>query len=82
MRKPSEIKPSDSKTPSGEDKSKTADGVVRRRFFLMGGSAVATAAIVPLSGGEAVADESQAERVKARYKETDHVKNYYRVNRY
>jgi hypothetical protein len=31
---------------------------------------------------EAEADESQAERVKARYKETDHVKNYYRVNRY
>ena len=37
---------------------------------------------LPLTGGEAVADESQAERVKARYKETDHVKNYYRVNRY
>jgi hypothetical protein len=37
---------------------------------------------VPLAGNEAVADESQAERVKARYKETDHVKNYYRVNRY
>jgi hypothetical protein len=37
---------------------------------------------VPLAGSEAVADESQAERVKARYKETDHVKNYYRVNRY
>ena len=31
---------------------------------------------------EAEAEESQAERVKARYKETDHVKNYYRVNRY
>ena len=54
----------------------------RRRFFLMGGSAVAAAAVVPLASGEAAADESQAERVKARYKETDHVKNYYRVNRY
>jgi hypothetical protein len=40
------------------------------------------AAVVPLASGEAEADESQAERVKARYKETDHVKNYYRVNRY
>jgi hypothetical protein len=49
---------------------------------MMGGSAVAAAAVVPLTGGEAEADESQAERVKARYKETDHVKNYYRVNRY
>jgi len=56
--------------------------VGRRRRFLVGGSAVAAAAVVPLTGGEAVADESQAERVKARYKETDHVKNYYRVNRY
>ena len=54
----------------------------RRSLFLMGGSAVAAAAIVPLAGGEAVADESQSERVKARYKETDHVKNFYRVNRY
>ena len=75
-------KPSDSKTPSGEDKSKTADGVDRRRFFLMGGSAaVAAAAVVPIAS-EAQADESQAERVKARYKESDHVKNFYRVNRY
>ena len=49
---------------------------------MMGGSAVAVAAIVPLASSEAEADESQAERVKARYKETDHVKNYYRVNRY
>ena len=70
-------KPSDSK-----GKSRGQPGVDRRSLFLMGGSAVAAAAVVPLAGGEAVADESQAERVKARYKETDHVKNYYRVNRY
>ena len=66
-----------------DDKGKSRDaGVYRRSLFLMGGSAVAAAAVVPLAGNEAVADESQAERVKARYKETDHVKNYYRVNRY
>ena len=65
-----------------DKKAKAAEGVDRRRFFMMGGTAVAAAAVVPLAGGEAVADESQAERVKARYKETDHVKNYYRVNRY
>ena len=75
-------KPSDSKAPSGKDGSRTADGVDRRRFFMMGGSAVAAAAVVPLAGSEAIADESQSERVKARYKESDHVKNYYRVNRY
>jgi len=82
MRKPSDSKPSDSKTPAGEGGSKTAAGVDRRRFFMMGGSAVAAAAVVPLAGSEAVADESQSERVKARYKESDHVKNFYRVNRY
>jgi hypothetical protein len=76
-------KPSDSKAPSGEVKSKTTDGVDRRRFFMMGGSAVAAAAVVPLAGSEALADnEAQGERVKARYKESDHVKNFYRVNRY
>jgi len=73
-------KPSDDKKPAS--KSEKAAGVDRRRFFMMGGSAVAAAAVVPLASDEAVADESQAERVKARYKETDHVKNYYRVNRY
>jgi hypothetical protein len=36
---------------------------------------------VPIAS-EAEAEESQAERVKPRYRETDHVKNYYRVNRY
>jgi hypothetical protein len=74
-------KPSDSRAPAGEDTSRRTDGVDRRRFFLMGGSAVAAAAVVPVAS-EAEADESQSERVKARYKETDHVKNYYRVNRY
>jgi hypothetical protein len=72
-------KPSD-KAPAG--KPLDSKGLDRRRLFMMGGSAVAAAAVVPLAGGEAAADESQAERVKARYKETDHVKNYYRVNRY
>jgi len=74
-------KPSDGKAPASE--SKKAAGVDRRRFFLMGGSAVAAAAAVPLTGGEAAADdESRAERIKALYRQTDHVNNYYRVNRY
>ena len=72
-------KPADSAAPAG--KPQDAKGF-NRRLFLMGGSAVAAAAVVPLASGEAEADESQAERVKARYRETDHVKNYYRVNRY
>ena len=69
-------KPSDSTVLAR--KGKAESGIL----FLMGGSAVAAAAVVPLASSEAEADESQSERVKARYKETDHVKNYYRVNRY
>lgn len=79
-------KPSKIKAPAGEGRMPDAGasdvkGLDRRRFFMMGGSAVAAAAIVPMAT-EAEADESQSERVKARYRETDHVKNYYRVNRY
>ena len=74
-------KTSEDKAPVREAKPQAA-GLDRRRFFLMGGSAVvAAAAVVPMAT-DAEADESQAERVKARYKETAHVKNYYRVNRY
>ena len=72
-------KPSDSTDPVRKAQAGVVD---RRRLFMMGGSAVAAVTVVPLAGGEALADESQAERVKARYKETDHVKNFYRVNRY
>ena len=76
-------KPSDSKALARQAKPQAAAGVDRRRFFMMGGSAVAAAAVVPLESGEAVADdESRAERIKARYRQTDHVNNYYRVNRY
>lgn len=72
-------KPSKTKTIAGQGK---APGLDRRRFFMMGGSAVAAAAIVPVAT-EAEADESQAERVKARYKaDAPDVKNFYRVNRY
>lgn len=71
-----------SKSKASPDKAKDAKGVDRRRFFMMGGSAVAAAAIVPVTT-EAEADESQAERVKARYNpDSPEVKTYYRVNRY
>jgi hypothetical protein len=73
-------KPSKSKIPA--DKPQDTKGLDRRSFFMMGGSAVAAAAIVPMAT-EAEADESQTERVKARYKaDSPDVKNYYRVNRY
>ena len=47
---------------------------------MLGGS-VAAAAAVPLAA-EAQAIESDADKKKARYRETDHVKTFYRVNRY
>ena len=62
-----------------EDKSK-----VGRRDFLraMGaGAGLAVTAAAPLAT-EAVASESDADKKKARYKETEHVKTFYRVNRY
>ena len=56
-----------------------------RREFLrtLGASAtVAAASAAPLAS-QAVADtESNDERRKARYKETDHVKAFYKANRY
>ena len=56
----------------------------RREFLraLGAGATVATASVGPLSG-EAVADtESSQEKRKSRYRVTDHVKTFYRVNRY
>lgn len=61
------------------DKSKLG-----RRDFLraMGaGAGLAVTAAAPLAT-EAAAAESDAEKKKARYKETDEVKTFYRVNRY
>lgn len=70
------------KASAEKGKAPGEKGLDRRQVFMMGGSAVAAAAVVPLASTEAEADESQGERVKARYKETAHVKDYYRVNRY
>jgi hypothetical protein len=62
-----------------QDKSKLG-----RRDFLRAigaGAGVAVTAAAPFVG-EAVAAESDADKKKARYKETDHVKAYYKVNRF
>jgi hypothetical protein len=45
------------------------------------GAGLAVTAAAPFAT-EAVAAESNADKTKARYKETDHVKAYYRVNRF
>lgn len=55
----------------------------RRDVLRALGVGAGAAAMAPALGGEARADtENDQEKRKARYKETDHVKAYYRVNRY
>jgi hypothetical protein len=57
---------------------------VGRREFLrtLGvGAGLAAATSVPLATVSAAA-ESEADKKKTRYRETDHVKSFYRVNRY
>ena len=66
-----------------ESDQKIAKAVVdRRSFFRAGGGVAIAAAAAVLPTQEAEATESQADRTKARYSETDHVKTFYRVNRY
>lgn len=58
---------------------------VGRRDFLRAlgvGAGVAVASAGPLSTDVRADSETADEKTKARYKETDHVKTYYRVNRY
>ena len=58
--------------------------VGRREFLrvLGAGAGVAATAAVPLATSANADTESNAEKRKARYKETDHVKAFYSVNRY
>ncbi len=66
-------------------KAKTEEkAAVDRRGFLrsIGGAGVAGAAVVVGAPAPAVAAENDADKKKARYQETDHVKAYYRTNRY
>jgi len=55
-----------------------------RRDFLraLGVGATAAAAAAPLAGGARADTETNDEKRKARYQETEHVKTFYRVNRY
>ena len=63
-----------------QDKTK-----VGRRDFLRAlgaGAGVAVTAVAPLATPAMADSESNDEKRKARYKETDHVKAFYRVNRF
>lgn len=54
----------------------------RRQFLRVLGASSAAAAAVPMIGEAKADSESNDEKRKPRYRETDHVKTYYRVNRY
>jgi hypothetical protein len=58
-------------------------GTVERRDFLkvVGLAGTAAAVVVPLAVTGAQAEESAEERIKPRYQETQHVKQFYALNR-
>jgi hypothetical protein len=64
-----------------KQEGKTAVG--RREFLrtIGAGAGLAATAAVPLAT-KAAASESDADKKKARYRESDHVKTFYRVNGY
>jgi hypothetical protein len=63
--------------------TKDKNAVGRRDFLRVLGAGATVAAAAPLGARQAKADtETNDEKRKARYKETDHVKAFYRVNRY
>ena len=63
------------------EKPRTA---LNRRNFLgaVGGATTIAAAASPLASTQAQAYDPGKDETKARYRETDHVKTFYRVNRY
>jgi hypothetical protein len=68
----------------GMNAEKKQAGLERRDFLrVMGAGAAGAAAAVPLlAAGPAEAVETADQRVKQRYRETDHVKKYYETNRF
>ena len=68
----------------GEGKAPRAGKVGRRDFLRILGTGVGVAAgASTFAASSARADsESEDEKRKARYRETDHIRTYYRVNRY
>jgi ribosomal protein L12E/L44/L45/RPP1/RPP2 len=56
--------------------------LARRKFLHALGAGAAAAAASPLAPAAKADSESNDEKRKSRYKESDHVKAYYRVNRY
>ncbi|AWJ86839.1 hypothetical protein TSH58p_25730 (plasmid) [Azospirillum sp. TSH58] len=67
-----------------DDNPKAGKTGLERRSLLKGlglGAAGAAAAAATLRAAPAEAEESRQEQVKSRYRETDHVKRFYALNR-
>ena len=66
--------------------NKETKAKVGRRDFLrkvgLGTAGVGATLATPLVGAAQADSENNDEKRKARYKESDHVKTFYRVNRY
>ena len=60
---------------------KKEQGLHRRGFLRALGGATSAAAAVAASG-EVTAEERDAKKTKAKFKDSDHVKTFYKVNRY
>jgi hypothetical protein len=68
-----------------KERNGTPGSRVGRRDFLRtlgAGASLAAAAAAPIASPARADTESNNEKRKSRYKETEHVKTYYRVNRY
>ena len=67
-----------------QDKTQSEKTVARRDFLrvLGAGAGVAAGAAAPLATTAMADSENNDDKRKARYKETDHVKAFYRVNRF
>jgi len=79
------MRQNDKTRTDGETRTNEA-GLGRRQFFraLGGGTAAAAAAVasVPLTPTEAQAYDPGTAETRSRYRETDHVKAFYRTNGY
>jgi len=62
--------------------SKEKRTVGRREFLRALGAGATAAAATPLAAPAKADSETNDEKRKARYQESDHVKRFYRVNRY
>lgn len=70
----------DAEETTMSQKSREA-GLDRRNFFKALGAG-ATAAVAPVAVTPAAAVDPGKDETKSRYRESDHVKAYYRTNRY